>query len=44
MAPQDYRVSRNRHLVGGALTDAGSLYQWFSRTLKGSLSHLAYPT
>lgn len=25
----NYRISRNRHLVGGALSDAGSLYQWF---------------
>lgn len=31
----DYRVSRHRHLVGGALTDGGSLYQWFGRTLAG---------
>ena len=23
----NYRISRNRHLIGGALTDAGSLYQ-----------------
>ena len=30
----DYRVSRHRHLVGGALTDGGSLYQWFGRVLQ----------
>eukprot|EP01048_Picozoa_sp_COSAG05_P013420 COSAG05_NODE_1429_length_4911_cov_3.075852_3_plen_221_part_00 len=29
----NYRISRNRHLIGGALTDAGSLYQWFSAAL-----------
>ena len=29
----NYRISRDRHLVGGALTDAGSLYQWFGATL-----------
>jgi gluconokinase len=29
----NYRISRNRHLIGGALSDAGSLYQWFGSTL-----------
>lgn len=31
----NYRISRDRHLIGGALTDAGSLYQWYSSTLAG---------
>ena len=30
-----FELSECRHLVGGALTDAGSLYQWFGRTLQG---------
>ena len=28
-----YRISRDRHLIGGALSDAGSLYEWFGATL-----------
>jgi len=31
----DYRISRHRHLVGGALTDGGSLNAWFGRTVVG---------
>ena len=30
----NYRITRNRHLVGGALSDAGSLYQWFGATIQ----------
>ena len=28
-----YRISRDRHLIGGALSDAGSLYEWFGSTI-----------
>jgi gluconokinase len=31
-----YRISRDRHLIGGALSDAGSLYEWFGATLIGA--------
>ena len=30
-----YRITRDQHLVGGALTDAGSLYIWLSSVLAG---------